>query len=154
MDRAQNAVRHVKVRSHCAAGFTLIEVMIVVVIIGVLASIAYPSYRDHVAKSNRAAAQSYMMSLAAKQEQIMLDLRGYVAAANHTVLANAPIRLAVPAEVSRHYTVTVDNVNNTATPPTFRVNATPTGAQASDGTLQLTSTGTKIRLVNNVDKGW
>jgi len=44
------------------AGFTLIEVMVVVVIVGILASIAYPSYRESVAKSRRAAAKTTLIA--------------------------------------------------------------------------------------------
>ncbi|QSX35416.1 prepilin-type N-terminal cleavage/methylation domain-containing protein [Shewanella avicenniae] len=60
-----------------ASGFTLIEVMIVVVIIGILASIAYPSYIDFVTRSNRAEAHAALMKVANLQEQYYLDNRKY-----------------------------------------------------------------------------
>ena len=49
-----------KLRKH--QGFTLIELMIVVAVIGILASIAYPSYREYVAKSRRAEAKTVLLS--------------------------------------------------------------------------------------------
>lgn len=49
-------------------GFTLIEVMIAVVIVGILAAIAYPSYMDHVRRSHEAEAIGQILSLASKLE--------------------------------------------------------------------------------------
>lgn len=60
-----------------SSGFTLIEVLIVIVIIGVLAGIAYPSYTDYVLKAKRSEAQAALVNLANKQEMYYLDHRQY-----------------------------------------------------------------------------
>lgn len=58
-------------------GFTLTELMIVIVVIAVLASIAYPSYRDSVRKSRRADAKNALMDAVTRQEQFILDRATY-----------------------------------------------------------------------------
>lgn len=126
-------------------GFTLIELMIVVVIVAILASIAYPSYRNQVVKGNRAAAQGYMMSLSSREEQIMLDNRAYKAAADHAALSAPGSGFIAPtSEVSRFYSVKIDVTNGA--PPTYVITATPIagGIQATDGNLTLDSTGKKL----------
>jgi type IV pilus assembly protein PilE len=60
-------------------GITLIELMIVVVIIGVLASIAYPSYRAHVQRAKRTEAISALMQIATEQERVYLNENTYTA---------------------------------------------------------------------------
>lgn len=119
-------------------GFTLIELMIAVVIVGILAAVAVPSYQDHVRKGRRAAAQAYLMDLAQKQQQYFVDSRAYAAAA--TALGYA----ATPSDVAPHYTVTI--AVDGGPPPGFTLQAAPIGAQAGDqcGTLTLTSTGAKL----------
>ena len=119
-------------------GFTLIELMIAVAVLGILAAIAFPAYQSQVRKGNRAAAQGAMMDIANKQQFYLSSQRQYAAALSD--LAG----YSLPAEVSRHYTVTLA-ADNSATPPTFTITATPTGAQVADGALTLDSTGTKTR---------
>lgn len=59
-------------------GFTLIEVMIVVVIIGILSAIAYPSYEDYVKRGNRSEGQALLSDAAARQERYYSQNNVYV----------------------------------------------------------------------------
>ena len=60
-------------------GFTLIELMITVVIIGVLAGIAYPGYRDYVTQARRSEAQTLLLSIVNQQEKFFSDCSWYAA---------------------------------------------------------------------------
>lgn len=116
-------------------GFSLIELMIAIVIVGVLMSIALPSYRDYLRRGARADAQAHMMDIAGRQGQFLIDNRAYAA----TVSA---LGLTSPASVSEKYTIAIVAGDS---PPAFTVTATPTGDQANDqcGTLTLDNTGAK-----------
>lgn len=59
-------------------GFTLIEVMIVVVIIGILAAIAYPSYDEYIKRGNRTEGQAFLSDIAARQERYYSQTHKYV----------------------------------------------------------------------------
>lgn len=133
-----------------AGGFTLIELVVAIAIIGVLAAVAYPSYLAQVRRSNRSAAQQFMSDVASREQQILLDLRGYVSVAQTADFPNTPtgsptgIQLAVPPSTSGNYTFAVV-ADNTTTPPSFTISATPIGQQVADGStpLGLTSAGVK-----------
>lgn len=59
------------------SGFSLIELMVAVAIVGILAGIAYPSYVEYVTQSNRTEGQRELLRLASQMEQYYLDHRAY-----------------------------------------------------------------------------
>ncbi len=123
-----------------SAGFTLIEVMIVVAIIGILAAIAYPSYQDHVRKSRRADAQTALLELAQFME------RHYTTNGRYLTSANAAPALPF-SEAPKDGTTKFYDLGFTATPTAnaYTLQAVPKNAMANDscGTLTLTNTGAK-----------
>lgn len=131
-----------------SAGFTIIELMIVVVIVAILAMIAYPSYEDHMRKGRRSAAMNFLSDVATRQQQYMLDARQYAVGAGALVA----LRMTVPTEVAPFYTLTIDPAAPTL-PPSFTLIATPVAGsrQVPDGALTLDSTGAKTR---NGQPGW
>lgn len=127
-------------------GFTLIELMITVAVIGILAAVAFPSYTQYIVRANRSAAQSFMFTVANRQEQSMLNARSYFAVATGSAAEWTAASITVPAEVQANYVLTVAS-NNADTPPTYTITATPSGAQAQRDTkcakLTLTQAGVK-----------
>ncbi|TFW09381.1 type IV pilin protein [Oxalobacteraceae bacterium OM1] len=118
------------------SGFTLIELVIAVVIVGILAAVALPSYRSYVIRGNRAAAQAQMMDIANREQQYFLANRAY--ADKTTVESNG---YALPSGLSNAYSY--DVTLGSGTVPTFTITFTAIGAQSSDGNLTLDNNGTK-----------
>lgn len=117
-------------------GFSLIELMIVVVLIGIISAIAIPQYSQYVIRGNRAAAQSFMLDVSNREKQYMLDARSYTNSL-------ATLGMTPPADVSNNYTITISAP--AGTPPTYTITATPVvgSKQANDGNLTLDDTGAK-----------
>jgi len=125
-----------------AKGFTLIELMITVVIIGILTMIAIPQYGQYVIRGNRAAAEAFMMDVANREKQYLLDARSYTA--NLALTDPTPnLSMTVPTNVSKYYTITITPV--AGPPPSYTITATPVvgSKQAGDGTLTLDDLGNK-----------
>lgn len=120
-------------------GFNLIELMIVVSLIAILSAIAIPQYSQYVVRGNRSAAQAYMMDIASREKQYLLDARSYT----DTI---ATLQMGtMPKEVASNYTL---SITTTDVPPSFTITATPIAgskqALANDGELSLTDAGVKL----------
>lgn len=118
------------------AGFTLIELMIAVAIVSLLATVALPTYREQMRKSRRAEAQAYVMAVAARQSQFLVDTRAYSDSL-------VPLGVPMPANVASAYNVSL--AASAGPPPTFTVTATPKNDQVNEacGTLAIDHGGSK-----------
>jgi type IV pilus assembly protein PilE len=97
-------------------GFTLIELMIAVVVVAILAAISLPSYAEFVKRGTRADAQAFLMELALRQQQRLVDRRQYAPAI-------ADLGLALPKSLTGKYAVSMSVPE--VVPPTFTLTAAP-----------------------------
>lgn len=125
-------------------GFTLMEAMIVVAIIGIIASLALPSYGKYVERSKRSEARTALLDAAARQERNYSDNRQYTSTEGAGGLSIPDPTSCTAAGIQTEtckYTLnaTAANVNQT-----FIITATPEGwVDADCNVLSIDQTGTK-----------
>lgn len=117
-----------------AHGFTLIELMIVVAILGILTSIALPAYQQYVLRASRADAQAILMETAQYMERYFTTNNSYADA--------APVSTVSPKGAGGgkiKYNIGFSEQS----PTTYTLQAVPNGGQASDacGTMTVNQTG-------------
>ncbi|MBV0932994.1 type IV pilin protein [Marinobacterium sp. A346] len=118
------------------AGFTMIELMIVVVIIGILMAIAWPAYQNYVIKGNRAEGRAGIATVTQQLERCFTRYNSY----NDTNCS-----FATGMTETERYNITLVNDANT-----YTVTATPQFADTECGTLTLKETGAKTSGNNDV----
>ncbi len=136
-------------------GFTLIELMIVVAIIGIIAAIGYPSYSESVSKSRRGNAQAEMLSLSSALERYYTQNNHYsdAAAAGADTGAPDPTVYSIDAETVPFYTITISAVGDADSAQSYTLSAAPTGGMTGDrcGTMTLNSAGVRAAAAGQTD---
>jgi type IV pilus assembly protein PilE len=129
-------------------GFTLIELMVAVVVVGILSAIAIPNYRSYVQKAERGAAKAAMLNIAQTQERYFTNNGTYLAIAAPPTAAPAGWQNYSGSSTSVKYNIAVtagviSPTGSTAITDGYTITATPVTLDGVCNILKLDSTGAK-----------
>ena len=131
-------------------GFTLIELVIAMAVVGILLAIAIPSYNSYIQQGNRPTAKAALLDLAARQESYYTLNNAY--ASQMTALGYTQASMPIPSATQNYYTLTIASVT-TAVPPTYVLQATPVvgSVQATDSCAiyQVDNLGNKTNVTSS-----
>jgi type IV pilus assembly protein PilE len=125
------------------SGVTLIELMVVVAIIGIIAAIAVPSYREYSIRANRTEAKTALQQGTQVLERCFTRMRSYAACAAQVATGDTPGRLY--------------NIRLNAAVTTYTLFADPINGQRDDtrcGTLSINQAGARTPPAPDVNKCW
>ncbi len=114
--------RRFETQPYPVSGFTLVELLMTILVLGILLSIAIPGYKDYLIRANKSAAKAVMLEIASREEQYLMNTGafGTLAQLNYTV----------PTEVSTVFDITLTTGTNTGSTitalqglPTFTITA-------------------------------
>lgn len=127
------------------AGFSLIELMVAVVIVGILAAVAIPSYNNYTVRSARLSAQTELLNLASVEEKIFLNSNAYSPNVTTAYNGTSAGGLGVTSGNTSNGKYTL-SLNITTPSQTYTLTATPvTGTtQETDGSLTISENGQRL----------
>ena len=121
-------------------GFSLVELMVTVAIMGILIAVSYPAYQNSITKSRRARAQAVLEGISGGMERFFIVSGTYVGAAAGDVPIGAVYNLA-DEDATTHYDFTATGLSTTA----YSLFATPVGGESQDGDGAFTITSVGVR---------
>lgn len=128
-------------------GFSLLELLIAVAIVGIIAAIAIPSYTGYVTKSIRSVGQSWLTQAANRQEQFRIDNKTYATTMTQLGYPADPLPVDSDGQPSGAGTIVYNIVISAATSNSFTLQAVPQGGHAEKdtacATLTIDQRGTK-----------